>query len=66
MTAVIESEEHKALRAAVAALGKRYGRDYVTRTVAEGKPPPNSGPTPAGSAISASTSPRSTAAEAAA
>lgn len=39
MTAVIESEEHKALRDAVAALGKRYGRDYVTRTVAEGKPP---------------------------
>ncbi|MGW7788740.1 acyl-CoA dehydrogenase family protein [Streptomyces tricolor] len=39
MTAVIESEEHKALRSAVAALGKRYGRDYRTRTVAEGKPP---------------------------
>ncbi|MEU0596730.1 acyl-CoA dehydrogenase family protein [Streptomyces sp. NPDC006393] len=39
MTAVIESEEHKALRAAVAALGKRYGRDYLTRTVADGKPP---------------------------
>ncbi|MEU2059653.1 acyl-CoA dehydrogenase family protein [Streptomyces sp. NPDC013455] len=39
MTAVIESGEHKALRAAVAALGKRYGRDYLTRTVAEGKPP---------------------------
>ncbi|MFF7369272.1 acyl-CoA dehydrogenase family protein [Streptomyces tricolor] len=39
MTAVIESEEHQALRSAVAALGKRYGRDYRTRTVAEGKPP---------------------------
>ncbi|WP_306186631.1 MULTISPECIES: acyl-CoA dehydrogenase family protein [unclassified Streptomyces] len=39
MTAVIESEEHKALRSAVAALGKRYGRDYLTRTVADGKPP---------------------------
>ncbi|MGY6020456.1 acyl-CoA dehydrogenase family protein [Streptomyces spinosirectus] len=26
--ALIESEEHKALRAAVAALGKRHGRDY--------------------------------------
>jgi alkylation response protein AidB-like acyl-CoA dehydrogenase len=39
MPAVIESEEHKALRNAVAALGKRYGRDYVTRAVAEGKPP---------------------------
>ncbi|GAA3140907.1 acyl-CoA dehydrogenase family protein [Streptomyces rameus] len=38
MTAVIESEEHKALRSAVAALGKRYGRDYLVRTVAEGKP----------------------------
>ncbi|MGW2459162.1 acyl-CoA/acyl-ACP dehydrogenase [Streptomyces argyrophyllae] len=39
MTTLVESEEHKALRAAVAALGKRYGRDYLTRTVAEGKPP---------------------------
>ncbi|MEU2225433.1 acyl-CoA dehydrogenase family protein [Streptomyces sp. NPDC018347] len=39
MTAVIESEEHKALRSAVAALGKRYGRDYLVRTVAEGRPP---------------------------
>jgi alkylation response protein AidB-like acyl-CoA dehydrogenase len=39
MTAPVESEEHKALRSAVAALGKRYGRDYITRTVAEGKPP---------------------------
>jgi alkylation response protein AidB-like acyl-CoA dehydrogenase len=39
MTAVIESEEHKALRSAVAALGKRFGRDYFVRTVAEGKPP---------------------------
>jgi alkylation response protein AidB-like acyl-CoA dehydrogenase len=38
MTAVIESEEHQALRSAVAALGKRYGRDYLVRTVAEGKP----------------------------
>ncbi|MCB5909817.1 acyl-CoA dehydrogenase family protein [Streptomyces pinistramenti] len=34
---VIETEEHRALRAAVAALGKRYGRDYFTRIVAEGK-----------------------------
>ncbi|KOV77268.1 MULTISPECIES: acyl-CoA dehydrogenase family protein [Streptomyces] len=39
MTTLVESEEHKALRSAVAALGKRYGRDYLTRTVAEGKPP---------------------------
>ncbi|MCX2925640.1 acyl-CoA dehydrogenase family protein [Streptomyces sp. NEAU-W12] len=36
---VIESEEHKALRAAVAALGNRYGRAYLTRTVAEGNHP---------------------------
>ncbi|WP_406726900.1 acyl-CoA dehydrogenase family protein [Streptomyces sp. GD-15H] len=35
---VIESEEHKALRAAVAALGNRYGRAYTTRTIAEGNP----------------------------
>lgn len=39
MTALIESEEHKALRAAVAALGARYGRAYLTRTVAEGRHP---------------------------
>ncbi|MFJ4523091.1 acyl-CoA dehydrogenase family protein [Streptomyces sp. NPDC088810] len=39
MTTHTENEEHKALRSAVAALGKRYGRDYLTRTVAEGKPP---------------------------
>ncbi|MCX3059736.1 acyl-CoA dehydrogenase family protein [Streptomyces beihaiensis] len=36
---VLETEEHQALRAAVAALGKRYGRDYMTRvTGAEGHP----------------------------
>ncbi|MEV7859569.1 acyl-CoA dehydrogenase family protein [Streptomyces hirsutus] len=35
---VIESEEHKALRAAVSALGNRYGRAYFTRTVEEGVP----------------------------
>ncbi|MFI8303802.1 acyl-CoA dehydrogenase family protein [Streptomyces sp. NPDC085927] len=35
---VIESEEHKALRAAVSALGNRYGRAYFTRTVDEGVP----------------------------
>ncbi|MGW0731365.1 acyl-CoA dehydrogenase family protein [Streptomyces sp. NPDC002851] len=29
----IETEEHKALRAAVAALGNRYGRDYMTNVV---------------------------------
>ncbi|MFI1363044.1 acyl-CoA dehydrogenase family protein [Streptomyces griseochromogenes] len=38
MTTHLESEEHKALRSAVAALGRRYGRDYLTRAVAEGKP----------------------------
>ncbi|WP_432143514.1 acyl-CoA dehydrogenase family protein [Streptomyces sp. bgisy084] len=35
-TPTIESEEHRALRKAVAALGARYGRDYFTRVVAEG------------------------------
>ncbi|MGW1530271.1 acyl-CoA dehydrogenase family protein [Streptomyces sp. NPDC002159] len=36
MTHMIEAEEHKSLRAAVAALGSRYGRDYATRLVEEG------------------------------
>ncbi|MCA2204083.1 acyl-CoA dehydrogenase family protein [Streptomyces sp. SMS_SU21] len=35
---VIESQEHKALRAAVSALGHKYGRAYFTRTVEEGRP----------------------------
>ncbi|MEV3954644.1 acyl-CoA dehydrogenase family protein [Streptomyces albogriseolus] len=35
---VIESEEHNALRAAVSALGHKYGRAYFTRTVEEGRP----------------------------
>ncbi|MFE5405283.1 acyl-CoA dehydrogenase family protein [Streptomyces sp. NPDC056580] len=39
MSTLIESDEHKALRAAVAALGGRYGRDYVARTLAEGRHP---------------------------
>jgi alkylation response protein AidB-like acyl-CoA dehydrogenase len=39
MSPVIETEEHKALRSAVAALGNRYGRDYLVQTVAAGKPP---------------------------
>ncbi|MFD7710104.1 acyl-CoA dehydrogenase family protein [Streptomyces sp. NPDC059785] len=39
MTAVIETEEHKALRAAVAALGARYGRDYMSRAVDAGGHP---------------------------
>ncbi|MFG2135425.1 acyl-CoA dehydrogenase family protein [Streptomyces sp. NPDC048650] len=34
---VIETEEHRDLRAAVAALGKRYGREYFARVVAEGR-----------------------------
>jgi alkylation response protein AidB-like acyl-CoA dehydrogenase len=33
---VLETEEHRALRAAVAALGKRYGRDYMTTVIREG------------------------------
>ncbi|MFH8789885.1 acyl-CoA dehydrogenase family protein [Streptomyces roseoverticillatus] len=35
----IESQEHRDLRAAVAALGKRYGRDYVTEVVRDGRYP---------------------------
>ncbi|MEU9549441.1 acyl-CoA dehydrogenase family protein [Streptomyces werraensis] len=35
---VTESEEHRALRAAVSALGHKYGREYLTRTVEEGRP----------------------------
>ncbi|OEJ26365.1 acyl-CoA dehydrogenase [Streptomyces agglomeratus] len=38
-TAVAETEEHRALRAAVAALGKRYGRDYFATVVREGAHP---------------------------
>lgn len=36
-TPTIESEEHRALRKAVAALGARYGREYFAKVVAEGK-----------------------------
>ncbi|MEU9783004.1 acyl-CoA dehydrogenase family protein [Streptomyces phaeochromogenes] len=39
MTTVLETDEHKALRAAVAALGNRYGRDYLTKVVAAGAYP---------------------------
>jgi alkylation response protein AidB-like acyl-CoA dehydrogenase len=39
MSPVIETDEHKALRSAVAALGKRYGRDYLTTVVKEGRHP---------------------------
>ncbi|WP_221348180.1 acyl-CoA dehydrogenase family protein [Streptomyces beigongshangae] len=35
MTTVLETEEHQALRAAVSALGKRYGHEYLTKVVAE-------------------------------
>ncbi|MGW5655400.1 acyl-CoA dehydrogenase family protein [Streptomyces humi] len=39
MTHQTETDEHKALRAAVAALGAKYGRDYITRTISAGRPP---------------------------
>ncbi|MEU2620448.1 acyl-CoA dehydrogenase [Streptomyces sp. NPDC007157] len=39
MTPRIESDEHKALREAVATLGRKYGREYITRTIAEGRAP---------------------------
>ncbi|MET7385483.1 acyl-CoA dehydrogenase [Streptomyces sp. NPDC005529] len=39
MSAVIETDEHKALRSAVAALGRRYGREYLAKVVAEGGHP---------------------------
>jgi alkylation response protein AidB-like acyl-CoA dehydrogenase len=39
MSPVLETEEHKALRAAVAALGTRYGREYLTKVVAAGAHP---------------------------
>ncbi|MBV2357467.1 acyl-CoA dehydrogenase family protein [Streptomyces sp. J2-1] len=39
MTTLTEPEEHTALRAAVGALGKRYGRAYLTNVIAEGRPP---------------------------
>ncbi|GAA0332224.1 acyl-CoA dehydrogenase [Streptomyces blastmyceticus] len=34
---LVESTEHADLRAAVAALGRRYGREYVSQAVREGK-----------------------------
>ncbi|MFD6424174.1 acyl-CoA dehydrogenase family protein [Streptomyces sp. NPDC060198] len=37
MSTVLESAEHQALRAAVAALGKRYGRAYMSSVIAEGR-----------------------------
>ncbi|MFJ8749576.1 acyl-CoA dehydrogenase family protein [Streptomyces sp. NPDC102441] len=39
MSTVLETEEHKALRAAVAALGKRFGRDYSTGLARKGEHP---------------------------
>ncbi|MER5596692.1 acyl-CoA dehydrogenase [Streptomyces sp. NPDC002265] len=36
MSTLIEPEEHQDLRAAVAAFGRRYGRDYLARVVADG------------------------------
>ncbi|MET8574361.1 acyl-CoA dehydrogenase family protein [Streptomyces sp. NPDC005012] len=39
MSVVIETEENLALRQAVAALGRRYGRAYVTKALEEGKGP---------------------------
>ncbi|MEW2575830.1 acyl-CoA dehydrogenase family protein [Streptomyces syringium] len=35
--ALVETEEHRDLRAAVAALGARYGREYFTSVVRDGK-----------------------------
>ncbi|WP_393081613.1 acyl-CoA dehydrogenase family protein [Streptomyces sp. LN704] len=39
MSPVTETEEHQALRAAVAALGRRYGRDYLTGAIREDRHP---------------------------
>ncbi|MGP4044212.1 acyl-CoA dehydrogenase family protein [Streptomyces sp. 2A115] len=36
MSPVTDSEEHKALRSAVSTLGTRYGREYLTKVVADG------------------------------
>ncbi|ELP66917.1 acyl-CoA dehydrogenase family protein [Streptomyces turgidiscabies] len=39
MPSAIESEEHKTLRASVAALGKRYGREYMATVTRENRHP---------------------------
>ncbi|MEV6572114.1 acyl-CoA dehydrogenase family protein [Streptomyces sp. NPDC051577] len=39
MSTVVETEEHQALRSAVAALGKRYGHEYLARVAREGGHP---------------------------
>ncbi len=44
MSPAIETEEQRALRSAVAALGKRYGRDYLPPSSPRTVTPPNSGP----------------------
>ncbi|MFJ2514314.1 acyl-CoA dehydrogenase family protein [Streptomyces griseoviridis] len=36
MPTLLESDEHQALRTAVSAFGRRYGRDYLTRVQEEG------------------------------
>lgn len=38
-TTTLETEEHQALRTAVAALGRKYGREYLARTAREGGHP---------------------------
>ncbi|GGX46716.1 acyl-CoA dehydrogenase family protein [Streptomyces fructofermentans] len=39
MSTVLETDEHKDLRAAVSALGRRYGRAYLAKVVADGGHP---------------------------
>ncbi|MER6122246.1 acyl-CoA dehydrogenase family protein [Streptomyces sp. NPDC001795] len=39
MSSVLETDEHKTLRSAVAALGNRYGRNYLTTVIKEGRHP---------------------------
>ncbi|MFF4243837.1 acyl-CoA dehydrogenase family protein [Streptomyces sp. NPDC001822] len=39
MSTVLETQEHKDLRAAVAALGRRFGRDYTTALARKGEHP---------------------------
>ncbi|MBW8702666.1 Acyl-CoA dehydrogenase fadE12 [Streptomyces sp. MBT84] len=39
MSPAIETDEQRALRSAVAALGKRYGRDYLSTVIAENRHP---------------------------
>lgn len=39
MSPATETDEHKALRSAVGALGTRYGRDYINKVIADGAHP---------------------------